>query len=159
VAQITILTLRIGLAFRVSGMHSSFPPQKISPPKILTFSTFSFPGPDRAINLEKISDLMEFFHDFIKDRDMFLGYKKLLFGFNREMVEICLFVCLFVCFCLFVFGCLYLVGWLLVVLVVVGCWLLVVGCCWLLVVLHTSKALRDQQLVASSYQSLPPLLL
>ena len=32
-------------------------------------------GPDRAINLEKISDLMEFFHDFIKDRDMFLGEK------------------------------------------------------------------------------------
>ena len=52
-------------------------------------------------------------------------------------------------------------------LLVVGCcWLLlvVVGCCWLLWVLvvvasSISKALRDQQLVASSYQSLLPLLL
>ena len=95
--QITIYSKdRLGL-LRVLGMHSSsFPPKKFRPPNpdLTTFSK----GPDRAINLEKISDLMEFFHDFIKDRDMFLG-KKSPFWLHREMVEICLFVCLFVCLC------------------------------------------------------------
>ena len=43
---------------------SSFLPAKFEPRNT---------GADRAINLEKISDLMEFFHDFVKDRDMFLG--------------------------------------------------------------------------------------
>jgi len=40
-------------------------------------------GPDRAINLEKISDLMEFFHDFIKDRDMHYVTNNLLLPLTK----------------------------------------------------------------------------